>query len=265
MFAAARGRRKEALPVIRAVLFDLGGTLHTASSPPGRDVWFARRLLERLADYGVHLETAPEELARRLSENSEVYKHASEESLRELPPAEIWSDYYLGGYGVERSRLEPMAEELSFLYDYERVKLMRREGLRETMEQLKAMGLRLGVISNIISTSVVPHLLREYDLDRFMECQVMSSTCGVRKPSAEIFRVAEGEMGLKPEELAYVGDTISRDVRGVRNAGWRLMIQIRNPGVAHRDKGLENSGYRPDYLIDSLTEIPDIIRRENQG
>ena len=48
--------------MIRGVLFDLGGTLHTASSPPGRDIWFARRLLERLEDYGIALNAEPEEL-----------------------------------------------------------------------------------------------------------------------------------------------------------------------------------------------------------
>ncbi len=250
--------------MIRAVLFDLGGTLHTSCSPPGRDVWFARRLIERLGDYGVDLGTTAEELASRLAENGEIYKHKTEQTLRELPPAEIWSDWYLGGYGVDRALLEPIAEELSFLYDYERLRLMRREGLRETMEALRAMGLRLGIISNIISTSLVPHLLREYGVEQYMECQVMSSTCGIRKPSPEIFRIAEREMGLGPDELAYVGDTVSRDVLGARSAGWRLMIQIRNPAVAHRDKGLEGSGYRPDYLIDSLPEIPDIIRRENE-
>lgn len=42
--------------MIKAVLFDLGGTLHTSDSPPGRAEWFARRLLDRLADYGIVLE-----------------------------------------------------------------------------------------------------------------------------------------------------------------------------------------------------------------
>lgn len=249
--------------MIRAVLFDLGGTLHTSSSPPGRDVWFARRLIERLGDYGIVLDAAPEELAGRLHENSEIYKHWSEESLRELPAADIWSGYYLRDYAVSAEQLAPFAEELSFLYDYERVRVMRRPHLRETLEELRKMSVRMGVISNIISTSVVPHFLREYGVDQYMECVVCSSVAGVRKPSAEIFRAAERELGLKPEELAYVGDTISRDVRGVRNAGWRLMIQIRNPSVAHRDKGLEDSGFRADYLIEDLAEIPDIIRWEN--
>ncbi len=249
--------------MIKAVLFDLGGTLHVCDSPAGRDVWFARRLIERLGDYGIRLDAAPEALARALHENAEEYKHASEESLRELPAAEIWNDWYLREFRLGRERLAPMAEELSFLYDYERVRNMRRPHLKETLEALRAMGLRMGVISNIISASVVPHFLKEYGIEGYMECVVTSCQTGIRKPDAGIFRIAERALGLSPEELAYVGDTISRDVRGTRNAGWRLMIQIRNPGTAHRDRGLEHSGWEPDYLIGGLAEIPAIIQSEN--
>lgn len=119
-----------------------------------------------------------------------------------------------------------MAEELSFLYDYERPRVMRRPNLKETLERLRGMGLRLGLISNIISTSVAPHFLDEYGIRDLMDCVVLSSITGIRKPNPAIFRAAEAELGLAPSELAYVGDTISRDVIGTRNAGWRLMIQI---------------------------------------
>ncbi len=250
--------------MIRGVLFDLGGTLHTASSPAGRDVWFARRLLERLADYGIELNAEPEALAKTLHENSEAYKHHSEQTLRELPPAEIWSGWYLRDWSIGRERLEPMAEELSFLYDYERVKVMRRPYIKEMLDALRAQGMKLGLISNIISLSVAPHFLVEYGVRDYMDCIVLSSATGIRKPSAEIFRAAEQELGLKPEELAYVGDTLSRDVLGARNAGWRLMIQIKSTSGAKRDKGLEDSGLKPDYLIQELSEIPGIIRKENE-
>lgn len=247
--------------MIKAVLFDLGGTLHKSSSPPGRDLWFAQRLIERFSDYGIKLEGGAELLAGRLAINSEVYKHESEITLRELPSAQIWSDYYLREYGLERERLEPFAEELSFLYDYERPCVMRREHLRETMMELKAMGLRLGVISNIISRSVVRHFLAEYGIEELMDCVITSAETGIRKPSPEIFRAAERALGLGPEELAYVGDTISRDVIGTRNAGWAMMIQIRNPSIAHRDAGMEHSGYTPDALIEDLADIPSILKR----
>ena len=250
--------------MIRGVLFDLGGTLHTAGSPPGRDIWFARRLLERLEDYGITLNAGPEELARKLYENSEAYKRRSEKELREFPAAEIWSGWYLRDWEISREKLEPIAEELSFLYDYERVKVMRRPYIKETLDALRAQGMKLGLISNIISLSVAPHFLVEYGVREYMDCIVLSSATGIRKPSAEIFRVAEGELGLRPEELAYVGDTLSRDVLGARNAGWKLMIQIRSSSGAKRDKGLEDSGLKPDYIIQELNEIPGIICKENE-
>ncbi len=249
--------------MIRAVLFDLGGTLHTSSSPPGRELWFARRLLERLEDYGISLEASPEALAASLSRNAEIYKQETQLTLRELPAPEIWSRYYLRDYGISQDLLAPFAEELSFLYDYERVRVMRRPHLAETMEALHRMGIRMGVISNIISTSVVPHFLREYGIAGYMETVVTSSETGIRKPSPDIFRIAEREMNLPPEELAYVGDTISRDVLGTRAAGWKCMIQISNPSIAHRDVGLDPEANRPDYQIHDLSEIPAIIAREN--
>ena len=250
--------------MIQAVLFDLGGTLHTSDSPAGWDVRYAARLLERLADYGIRLELSPDALALLLKTNCEAYKHHTEQILRELPAAEIWSDYYLRGLGVSRETLEPIAEELSFRYDYDRTRVLRRPHLKQTIDALRDMGIRMGLISNIISTSVAPNFLAEYGIDDAMECVVLSSVTGIRKPDPEIFRVAERAMNLKPEQLAYVGDTLSRDVRGARNAGWRCMIQIRNPAIAHRDRGLENSGLVPDYLIDDLAEIPAIIQKENQ-
>lgn len=251
--------------MIRGVLFDLGGTLHVNDSPPGRDIWFSRRVIERLGDYGIHLEISPEALAAQLAVNAEEYKRHSEQDLKELGGAEIWSRWFLREQGLSPSQLAPMAEELSFLYDYERVRVMRRPHLAQTMERLQSMGLRMGVISNIISRSVVPHFLAEYGIDGYMDCVITSCGTGIRKPDPGIFRVAEEKMAMAPEELAYVGDTISRDVRGTRAAGWKCMIQIRNPAIAHRDKGLENSPWKPDYLIDDLAEIPDIIARENGG
>lgn len=250
--------------MIKAVLFDLGGTLHTSSYTEERKVWFAKRLIDRLGDYGIVIDTDPTVFAEELAVNSEIYKQETQISLEEMPGDRIWSEYFLRGYGVSREQIAPYAEELSFIYDYERPRIMRRPHLKETIEALKAAGIRVGVISNIISLSVCPHFLWEYGILEDMDVVITSSETRVRKPSPEIFRVAEEKMGLKPEELAYVGDTKSRDVAGTRNAGWKLMIQIGNPGIAHRDAGLEGPAYDPDYAITDLAEIPGIIKQENE-
>ena len=250
--------------MIRAVLFDLGGTLHVCSTTEERKLWFARRLLSRLSEYGIRLDLSERELSEQLQVNAERSKREAEESLRELPPEVVWNDYYLREQALGRDTLKPIAEELSFLYDYERVCNMRRPHLIACMDALRADGLRLGVISNILSRSVVPHFMAEYDLASRMECVFTSAGTGIRKPDAAIFRLAEERMGLSPDEMAYVGDTLSRDVRGVRGAGWRLAIQIYSPTAAKRDRGMAELGYKADHNITDLMEIPGIIRKVNE-
>ncbi len=249
--------------MIRAVVFDLGGTLHLCSSDEARKLWFAQRVISRLGEYGISLSIDPQALARQLDANAAVYKRAVEESLREMDPVVIWNDYYLREQHLGYEALSPVAEELSFLYDYERVCNLRRPHLIDCMETLRGNGIRMGLISNIISRSIVPHFVMEYGLSDYMECVLTSAGTGIRKPDPEIFHMAERALGLKPEELAYVGDTLSRDVRGTRAAHWRLAIQIYSPGAARRDAGMAELGYKADYNITDLMEIPEIIQREN--
>lgn len=249
--------------MIKAVLFDIGGTLHTVNNNEGLRRAFARRLMDRLAVYGIIVNEDEGVFAQRLHENAEEYKHWSEGSLAELPAPRIWNEYYLKDYSIGEEKLAEIAEELSFLYDYERVCNKRRPGLVQTLEALAEAGVRMGIISNIISTSFGPHIVREYGIEKFMECIVMSSVTGCRKPGAEIFNIAMAKMGLSKEETAYVGDTVSRDVLGAKNAGLAMMIQIDNPAIAHRDAAFGAGAPEPDFRIRSLCEIPSIINEYN--
>ncbi|HQA98471.1 MAG TPA: HAD family hydrolase [Clostridia bacterium] len=249
--------------MIRAVVFDVGGTMHTSREDALLQQSFSARALKLLSDGEIQLGVSPDEFYGTLRRTAEEYKAWSEESGRELPSGEIWGEYFLRPYKPDRALLDPLAEELSFLYDDARSRIVPRPNLERTVAAICGMGLKTGVISNIISLNYVPAVLERYGIARYMSCVVLSSVAGIRKPWPGIFRIAEGELGLAPEELAYVGDTLSRDVIGARNAGWRLMIQISNPSIAFRDRKVQNSGYKPDFLISGLEEIPGIIAREN--
>ena len=250
--------------MITTLLFDLGGTLHDVHGSEESRLRFAAHLIRRLRQYGIALDTTPEALNALLRKNAESYKRRGEQDWTELPQDEIWSEWYLRDFGIPRERFAPIAEELSFLYDYERVENMRKTRLKETIEKLHALGIRMGVVSNIISTSLVPHMLNEYGIAQYMETIVMSSSAGIRKPDPRIFGVAMDEMGVTAAETGYVGDTISRDVRGARNAGLGLVIQVANPSIAHRDVAFHGADApKPDYLVQELYEIPEILRRIN--
>ena len=68
--------------MITTVLFDLGGTLHSVIKKADSMPRFAERLIRRLSDYGIEIDTTPEALAVTLHENSEVYKHLGFTSAR---------------------------------------------------------------------------------------------------------------------------------------------------------------------------------------
>ena len=149
------------------------------------------------------------------------------------------------------------------MYDAVRVENVPRPHMRETIRALYDNGLTLGIISNIISTTFVPRLLEDYGIAELRSCVILSSAAGVRKPDAAIFQKAAAECGVPCGEMAYVGDTLSRDVLGCRNAGVALSIQVSNPSIAHRDTAFIGTGLAPDVLIHDLDEIPGIIRAFN--
>ena len=86
--------------MIKAVLFDIGGTLHTVTNNAKLARSFAKRLERRLEVYDIHITTPYDELAFTLHENAEDYKHWSEQTLRELPNVKIWNEYYLKEYHI---------------------------------------------------------------------------------------------------------------------------------------------------------------------
>ena len=250
--------------MIKTLLFDLGGTLHTVRRTRETRLRFCAHLLEMLRQHGIPVSVGPEELDALLAVNGEEYKRYGEQHLVELPQSVIWSRYYLKELNIDAQRLAPFAEELSFFYDQERMENVPRPHLQETMAALHGMGIRLGVVSNIISTTLVPYALKAYGIDQYMECVVMSSQTGIRKPDPRIFEIAMKEMHTTAAETGYVGDTISRDVLGARNAGLALSVRIDNPAIAHRDAAFRGpDAPQADYVIHELDELVPILSRIN--
>lgn len=255
--------------MIKAVLFDMGGVIHTVLPNQEKRLRFATDLTTLLSAQGLHISDTPEAFDAKLQAADSQRKKHNEQTGREYPPLESWVNFYLKDYGATKAQLFPIINEICIRWIRDRGIDQARAGLHECMEGLYTQGMRLGVISNTISRTFAPEALCRYGVSRYFEYVLLSCVCGLRKPSAEIFELAEQSMGLKKQELAYVGDTISRDVIGVRNAGWKLMIRLRHPEakpeVIQRELDLEHLGYTPDYIIDSLTEVPGIIRAYNQN
>lgn len=249
--------------MIKTVWFDIGGTVHVQDATLENDIAFAERLFVFLKERGIETAETPEQLLTHIDIGAKQYKVFSEQELIELPGDDIWCDFMLKDFGVPSEKIRGMGEDLSYMFDRYRKVITPRGGLEDTLKMLTDEGFRLGVISNIMSRTFVPRILAEHGVLQYFEFILTSSEHGVRKPRRDLFDEAIRLMGVTAREAAYVGDTISRDVRGVRAAGWELMIQIENPRIAHKDAKYLACGYQSDYSIKSLEEIPPIVKQYN--
>ena len=251
--------------MIDTVLFDIGGTLIKQTRNSQRSLLYSRFVKQTLSQIGTVITLDDQEFFDKLYNNQEVYKHRGETTFSELPPLEVWRDFILREYDITMDKLELVAESLSFTYDYIRMENSPRPNLRQSLEQLGSMGLKLGIITNTISRTFAEHILNEYKVLPFFPVIVKSCEFGIRKPHPAIFEHAMNMIGSTKETTCYVGDTISRDVLGSRNADLAMVIKIRNSSIAHRDTAFQGSDApKADFEIDDLIEIPEIIETFNK-
>lgn len=62
-------------------------------------------------------------------------------------------------------------------------------------------------------------VLREFGLDGIFSKIIESAVVGIRKPDPRIFTLGVEALGLKPEEVIVVGDSIDKDIIPARDAG----------------------------------------------
>jgi putative hydrolase of the HAD superfamily len=100
------------------------------------------------------------------------------------------------------------------------------------LEFLKSRGLKLGIISNWDER--LRPMLRQLNLDSFFPTIVVSCEVGQCKPSAAIFRQAARKLDLRPSEILHIGDSPALDAAGATAAGLQSLLlsrgELQKPG-----------------------------------
>ncbi|GAA1926473.1 HAD family hydrolase [Streptomyces durmitorensis] len=91
--------------------------------------------------------------------------------------------------------------------------------------------------------------------DRF-EAVLCAAELGVSKPAPEAFLAVCAAMGLRPEEIAYVGDQPEIDARGARDAGLLGIWLDRNSASQEGPSGV--------HRITRLAELPALLRSDTR-
>ena len=247
---------------IRAVIFDLGGTLEDIYYDDAVRLEAARGVRALMIERGLDPGLTATELHEAIRSGLGAYQHLRESTNVELPPERVWIEYVFAGRGLPADRLTAAAEDLMLYYENQAFKRTLKPEAPLALAALHAAGLRLAVISNIVSRSLVPRNLEAYGLGHYFNPIITSVGMGIRKPHPGIFIETARQMHLPPAACAYVGDTISRDVAGAQRAGYGMTIQITSFLTARSDKDTDVE--RPTAVIQHLDEILPVIAAFNR-
>jgi putative hydrolase of the HAD superfamily len=242
---------------IKAVFFDMGGTIETFEYTRELRLDTTAILEQRLTSAGIALHLTTEELYELISSGLSKYKEWSILSMQELPPQRVWSDYILASRDVDRKKLSAISEELMFLIETDFYHRAMRPEVPDVLQSIKEIGLKIGLISNVNSRGQVPVNLSKYGIIDYFNPIVLSSEYGCRKPDPAIFHQAARLASVPASRCAYVGDRVVRDIDGARRAGFGLAIQIRHDF----EHGENDAGSSPDAVIDNMIELLDILHQ----
>jgi putative hydrolase of the HAD superfamily len=129
---------------------------------------------------------------------------------------------------------------------------------RPALEELRGLGLKVGVLSNTIWPRDWHVAIFERDgLYDLIDGDVYTSEIPWTKPSPHAFRAAMDAVGVSdPGRCVYVGDRLFDDIWGAHQAGMRAVH------VPHSDIPTAQVGHSegtPDGVIARLTDLPGLI------
>ncbi|MEV5750228.1 HAD family hydrolase [Actinoallomurus sp. NPDC052308] len=93
-------------------------------------------------------------------------------------------------------------------------------------------------------------------LDRRFDEIVVSAEVGAAKPEKAIFDLAIRRLGVEPESVWHVGDSLTTDVLGAQNARLGADVWLNRGGVTRRP-----GDPAPTHEIATLREVPGLMDR----
>jgi len=193
--------------MIRAILFDMGGTLD------GDGRHWLDRFVEFYRASGV---TLPRETLRAAFDAAEA-SLAQDDEIAQCGIDEMVTRHVQCQFrhlGLDAPAADSAARIAGGFVDSVRAATADN---RLLLGELKDRGFVLGVVSN--GCGNVEHLCQEFGYLPFLSVVVDSRRAGVSKPDPRIFERAVVQLGVRASETLAVGDSFDRDIAPARRAG----------------------------------------------
>lgn len=241
--------------ILRAVIFDLGGTLmfeREATRPIGAqgDEALTRYLREQGLE--LNLSTFPLEFRKKL----DMYFNQREKDLFETTYSFVLRDI-LSSKGYNDMSDDLIRSALDRLFAVTQTNWILESDTLSTLKKIEADGYRMGLISNAGDDKDVQQMVQKFHISRFFDFVLTSAACSYRKPHPRIFEMALSNWYFLPSEAVMVGDNLTADVKGAKAAGLFGVWLTRRANSQPE----EQADIQPDATISTLAELPSILDR----
>jgi HAD superfamily hydrolase (TIGR01662 family) len=238
---------------LRAVIFDLGGTLmYERSSWHDITAQGDEALTKYLINQGMelNLSTFPVEFRRRLGE----YFSQREKDLLETSYTFVLIEL-LKDKGYSNLPDDLIRKALDSLFSITQTNWVLEEDALPTLKKLEKDGYRMGLISNAGDDQDVHQLVRRFGIASYFDFILTSAACSYRKPHPRIFEMAIANWYFLPSETVMVGDNLDADIRGAKSAGLYAVWISRRAGSSSEDQ----PRVQPDATVSTLSELPALL------
>ncbi len=129
----------------------------------------------------------------------------------------------------QRMGVDPALED-SYLAEHRLI-----EGTLDALAELKQRHGRIACLSNDVSGWSLK-LRQRFGLENWIDDWFISGDLGLRKPSAEIYRLAAHRLGVRPHEVMFVDDR-PRNLDAAKAVGFStILLDMRDDQREHRHR-----------------------------
>ena len=125
------------------------------------------------------------------------------------------------------------------------------------LKEIKNMGIKTALITNGNPELQNFKIMSLGMTDCFDEI-IISGETAYEKPDIRIFQLMARSLGIKTNEMLYIGDHPLNDIDGSRNAGC-VPVWVKTTGT-----WIFPEIEKPELQVETVEEIPDLIKRLNE-
>jgi HAD superfamily hydrolase (TIGR01509 family) len=216
--------------MLSAVIFDLDGVLADS------ETYWSEIDAKLLADYGVTYQ-------------GEYHQNVVGVSYR------LAVEFYKKAFGLSLPTEEMMRRRGEIATEFFASRIGLFPNVKEVLEELRRMGLHLGLATSSVSASARPFLER-HQLTKLFEVIVTGEDVEHGKPAPDIYLCAARDLGIPADACFVVEDALP----GVAAAKAAKMRVAAIPDCRFVDP--REYEKQADYVLNSLKELPALIRKQ---